>query len=291
MVLCVGGHYRNALQAITSGRQMAQEVRSNLQDTSAFQVLRLVNRGLGRWESTTASDLVPGDVFRIGHNQSTTVIPVDALLLQGQCLVNEAILTGESVPQIKHQLNFDEELTSDPNIRLDMEGRHRMSVLFAGTDLIHVPNSLELTTEDHCVTCMALRTGTYSSKGKLLKSLRNNNQMGEISNAQSEMDAMRVVCVMSFVGLSSCLSIFIRGENSKIARVSPFRRVVQCTRILLASIPSGLPYALSAVTRSCSHKLRTDSDVTCSQPGSLLTAAAVDTVLFDKVCKVPFQRN
>ena len=52
----------------------------------------------------------------------------------------------------------------------------------------------------------------------------------------------------------------------------------------MASIPSGLPYALSAVARSCSAKLRGDSDVACSEPGSLLTAAEVDTIVFDKVC-------
>ena len=279
-VLCVGGHYRNAWQAIASGRQMAKEVKSNLQDTSDYQVTKLIEPG--RWENVTASDLVPGDVFRIVHDHGSTVIPVDALLLQGQCLINEAVLTGEAVPQIKHPIDFNE----DPDSCLDMEGRHRMSVLFAGTDLIHIPSPSGAGTGGHSLTCIALRTGTYSSKGKLLKSLRNDNHVVEISNPQSEIDAMRVVGAMSVCGVLACLSIFARGDDERVAKVSPFRRVVQCTRILMASIPSGLPYALSAVARSCSAKLRGDSDVACSQPGSLLTAAEVDTIVFDKVCTV-----
>ena len=55
------------------------------------------------------------------------------------------------------------------------------------------------------------------------------------------------------------------------------------TRIIVASIPSGLPLALSEVARSCSAYLRKEGDVVCSEPGSLLTAAQVDTVVFDKV--------
>ena len=48
-----------------------------------------------------STELVPGDVVEIPENCS---IPCDICLLTGSCIVNEAMLTGESIPVIKNAL-------------------------------------------------------------------------------------------------------------------------------------------------------------------------------------------
>jgi hypothetical protein len=291
-------HYWNARQTLHSAKQMAQEVQQSVQDTSSLKVwvLRDANKTGGKkWVQTTALDVFPGDVFIMtkANQHEDMVVPVDALLLNGQCLTNEAVLTGEAVPQSKVAIDFVEErLQADS--ALDMR-THSNSILFAGTNMIHC--SLEAASQGSrhsnlpdlpettyaSVVCLALRTGTYSSKGELLRVLKTNSHVGAISNPQFEKDSMRLIAGMSACAVASCASIFLsRGLESR--PVSAFHRIIQCTRVAIASIPSELPLALSTVASTCSRRLRQESDVVCSEPGSLLTAAHVDMVVFDKVC-------
>lgn len=49
-------------------------------------------------------DLLPGDICYFGNRDksgSEIVCPADMLLLSGNCIVNEAMLTGESTPRLK----------------------------------------------------------------------------------------------------------------------------------------------------------------------------------------------
>jgi cation-transporting ATPase 13A3/4/5 len=45
--------------------------------------------------------LVPGDVIEIPENCN---MPCDLVLISGTCIVNESMLTGESIPVIKNPL-------------------------------------------------------------------------------------------------------------------------------------------------------------------------------------------
>lgn len=48
-------------------------------------------------------DLVPGDVIEIPEMCN---MPCDLVLLTGSCIVNESMLTGESIPVIKNSIPF-----------------------------------------------------------------------------------------------------------------------------------------------------------------------------------------
>lgn len=57
----------------------------------------------GPLREISSVDLVPGDVIEIPDQVQ---VPCDIILLQGTCVLNESMLTGESVPAIKNSIPF-----------------------------------------------------------------------------------------------------------------------------------------------------------------------------------------
>lgn len=71
-------------------------------------------------------ELVPGDLIEVPEN---VVMPCDIILFSGTCIMNESMVTGESVPVIKNALPFDD-------IVYNIEKQGKSSTLFAGTKCI-----------------------------------------------------------------------------------------------------------------------------------------------------------
>lgn len=70
-----------------------------------------------------SEELLPGDVIKIPEN---LLFPCDFIILSGSVIVNEAMLTGESIPVMKSSiLNTDQETYSVQNF-----AKH---TLFGGT--------------------------------------------------------------------------------------------------------------------------------------------------------------
>ena len=101
----LGEHYWNARQSIVSAKELADEVQGNVQDSASLRIWvyrpsmtesKACHDG---WVELPAVELLPGDVFV--WNRANEVMPVDALILDGTCVTNEAVLTGETLPQSK----------------------------------------------------------------------------------------------------------------------------------------------------------------------------------------------
>jgi cation-transporting ATPase 13A2 len=95
--------FLDLLQSYTKIQELAHyecdiEVRRELDDGQV--ITRTIN----------SSELVPGDLFKIPNEG---LLPCDAIMVSGETIVNEAMLTGESIPSIKSGVpNNDDYITT-----------------------------------------------------------------------------------------------------------------------------------------------------------------------------------
>lgn len=105
------------------------------------------------WVETQTNQLLPGDLISLGpfaffppankyslyllsvKKHGDVVIPADILLIHGGCIVNEAMLTGESVPLLKESIS-----SLDQRDSLDIDSAHKTMTLFGGTKLEQASN-------------------------------------------------------------------------------------------------------------------------------------------------------
>lgn len=108
----------------------------------------------GNFKKVDSSDLLPGDVIKIPTGDA---LPVDLIQLYGTSIVNEALLTGESVPVIKQQLGTNAEVYND--------SMHNHT-LYAGTTVIQCKK-----VDDHEAWGLVKCTGFQTQKGSLVKDI------------------------------------------------------------------------------------------------------------------------
>ena len=104
-------------------------------------------------------------------------VPCDILLLNGNVVVNEAMLTGESIPQVKDSIEKTEE-----HEHLDIKNKHKQSIIYCGTEIIQIQgnSNYEKYVDDkglhpHCLG-LVLRTGFDTAKGKLIRTVFYNTE-------------------------------------------------------------------------------------------------------------------
>ena len=135
----------------------------------------------GKWMPESSQKLVPGDLISLkvskpqpgavakassvvpaGQkssappaptvvNPAANIVPCDCVIVRGSAVVNEATLTGESIPQMKDALGHvkgksstsgassskeKDTISGISSNTLDMNGEHRVHTLFSGTSLV-----------------------------------------------------------------------------------------------------------------------------------------------------------
>ncbi|KAJ7287425.1 Ca-transporting ATPase [Mycena rebaudengoi] len=223
----------------------------------------------GKWVERDSAELVPGDIVNISSSQ-LSLIPADMFLLSGDAIVNESMLTGESVPVSKVPLK-DEDLVR----WRDAKDEVPKSFLYAGTRVVRIRGTF---TADGSPGFPALaliaRTGFNTTKGALIRSMLYPKPIG----FKFYRDSVRFIGVLAGIaGLGFCFSAvqFVR------IGLKWHTIVIRALDLITVVVPPALPAALSIGTSFAIGRLRR-SGIYCISPSRVNVGGKVNVCCFDK---------
>lgn len=243
---------------------------SRMRKLAIFQCPVRVFRN-GFWKETTSDELVPGDVYEVS-DPSLSVFPCDSLLLEGDCIVNESMLTGESVPVSKVAISPD--IVSSLNTEFNsakFSPRFAKSFLYNGTKIVRCRYGSH---GARPATALVIRTGFNTTKGALVRSMLFPKPVG----FKFYEDSFKYIGVM---GIIACFGFIFSIANFIKLKVDTRTIIFRALDIITIVVPPALPATLTIGTSFALARLR-KKNIFCIAPTRLNVGGKLDVACFDK---------
>uniref|UniRef100_A0A8C5EYF5 Cation-transporting ATPase n=1 Tax=Gopherus evgoodei TaxID=1825980 RepID=A0A8C5EYF5_9SAUR len=190
--------------------------------------------------------LVPGDILVLEGKKHA--LPCDAILIDGGCIVDEGMLTGESIPVTKTPLPHMENTKSWKTHSAEDYRRH---VLFCGTEVIQTKP-----TGKGPVRAVVLQTGFNTAKGDLVRSILYPKPM----NFKLYRDAFKFIIILTLIAETVAMALLL----------------------FTVSVPPAIPAALTTGIVYAQKRLK-NKKIFCISPQRINICGQINLVCFDKV--------
>ncbi|KAG0284884.1 hypothetical protein BGZ96_010787 [Linnemannia gamsii] len=239
----------------------------------------------GRWRYIGSDELVPGDVFEV-TDSDLAVFPCDAVLLTGDCIVNESMLTGESVPVSKIPVT-DAALQHMDLSLANIPSEIASHFLFSGTKIIRarpgVAKQLAATdaVDEEFGTsppmrglAMVVRIGFNTTKGTLIRSML----FPKPNDFQFYRDSFRFIGILAMIAGFGFLISTINFVKMGV----PFKAmIVKALDLITIVVPPALPATMSIGTSFAIARLKR-SNIFCISPTRVNIGGKINCMCFDK---------
>ncbi|KAI0977328.1 hypothetical protein F4678DRAFT_468531 [Xylaria arbuscula] len=269
-------YYAICIFAMSAGSIIATLVETRatmrrLRDISRFECeVRVLRNGF--WAHVSSGDLVPGDVYEIS-DPSLTQFPSDSILLSGDCIVNESMLTGESVPVSKiPATNETLQIIDLGASTISPEAARHF--LFCGTKIIRARRPHDNRDEEAVALAMVVRTGFNTTKGSLVRSML----FPKPSGFKFYRDSFRYISVMACIALLGFVVSFV---NFVRLGLSWHLIIVRALDLITIVVPPALPATLTIGTNFALSRLK-KKQIYCISPQRVNVGGKLDVMCFDK---------
>ncbi|KAG8445091.1 hypothetical protein GDO86_010020 [Hymenochirus boettgeri] len=218
----------------------------------------------GELREVKSQSVVPGDVIVLAENR--LFLPCDALLISGSCTVNEAMLTGESIPVTKIPLPHKNNTIP---WKMQCGEDYKKHVLFCGTEVIQ--------TKAHgqdLVKATVLQTGFNTAKGDLVRAILYNKCI----NIKLHREAIRFLFVIAVIVLGAvAYTAVVFTKNGESVHDTVLMSFLMLSIIVNAALPATLALGLLYAQTRLKKK-----GIFCISPQRINVAGQLNLVCFDK---------
>ena len=260
-----------SLVSITTTLIETKATMARLREISRFDCDIRVLRG-GFWRYVESSELVPGDVYEV-TDPNLGQFPCDSLLLSGDCIVNESMLTGESVPVSKTPA-VDETLELLNLSASSMHADVAKHMLFSGTKIIRARRPQDDKSDEAAALALVVRTGFNTTKGALVRSML----FPKPSGFKFYRDSFRYISVMGCIAAVGFVASFI---NFIRLGLEWHLIVVRALDLITIVVPPALPATLTIGTNFALQRLKSKL-IFCISPQRVNVGGKLDVMCFDK---------
>jgi len=269
-----------------SAYQLQQSQKSLALLAKADGEMQLARFSSGDWnfKPVQCASLVPGDLVMVFNGM---ICPCDMILLSGQCIANEAMLTGESAPIIKEPLPLEgRDFNPQTNRALKYMLLSGSTVMLSKASSQPPPKSKEsqghsvwdLNTKNTPVLAMVLRTGCETAKGKLIQTIQFPQDSRGFAHRQRE-EAEKFIVFLLIATVIACgwfvfYAVFVLGMR-------PRSVVIDTLDLTTILVPAALPLVLSVGVAFAFESLK-ERRIHTSSTTHIVTAGHVDCICYDK---------
>ncbi|KAJ7853494.1 hypothetical protein B0H14DRAFT_2758132 [Mycena olivaceomarginata] len=228
-----------------------------------------------KWHEVQTDKLLPGDVISLAQSQNELIVPADVLLVHGTCIVNEAMLSGESTPLLKESIQL---LEASEN--LDVDGAHKNAVLFSGTKVLQASAITQngipapLKTPDGGCLGVVLRTGFGTAQGQLVRTMIFSTERISANNLESFL----FIGFLLIFAIAASWYVWTKGIERDLKKS---KLLLDCVLIITSVVPPELPMELSLAVNASLVALSKFA-IFCTEPFRIPFAGRVDVCCFDK---------
>ncbi|XP_015912736.2 polyamine-transporting ATPase 13A3 [Parasteatoda tepidariorum] len=214
----------------------------------------------GKEVQKSSDELVPGDVIVLPETQFIMVC--DAVLLSGNCVVNESMLTGESTPITKVPI------ANDISSHYDTANNKR-NTLFCGTEVLHSRN-----VDGSGIKAIVYRTGFSTAKGELVRAIL----FPKPVNFKLYTELFKCMIIFFVLGIPPIIYTSIIWVH-----LGAYTRdtIIIVVDVLTFLVPPVLPAVLTSINAHAQRRLRKHG-IYCLNSRYINFCGGLDVVCFDK---------